>query len=224
MTVTKRLIIANIAVFLGIYLLGLDPASVYASYGLIPAEASVLTVVTSMFLHAGFWHLAANMIFLWFFGRLAETRLGSRRFGWMYALSGVGAAVAQIALDPTSVIPMVGASGAVSGALGAAIVLAPRERVMIFTPFTLFIPITMSIATFGLFWLGMQLFGLLGGAGGIAFMAHLGGFAVGWLFTRGARPRATRRRPRVGSAPNPNFRTFFVTDSRGRTFAYHEPR
>ncbi|MFT7622948.1 MAG: membrane associated rhomboid family serine protease, partial [Myxococcota bacterium] len=108
---------------------------------------------------------------------------------------------------------------------GAAMILAPREKIMLLSPFTLFIPITMTITTFGVVWLAMQLFGAIGGEGGIAFMAHLGGFAAGYLLTR-RRSEPQREEPsgiRPGEAPSSRFRTVWVTDARGQTFAFHEP-
>ncbi len=234
MPVTRKLIIANVSVFAALALFGVDLNAFFTNWGLVPGRftadfglSELATVFTSMFLHAGIWHLLANMIFLYFFGRLVERRLGGRRYLALYAVAGLAAAAAQLVIDPSTMVPMVGASGAISGMLGAAMVLAPRERLMLFTPFTLFIPITMSIFTFGLLWLAFQFFGILGaGSTGIAFMAHLGGFAAGYALTRRPkrRPAAHTLGPaRRGPAPSQRYRTFFVTDPSGRTFAFHEP-
>lgn len=246
--VSYWLMVANILVFVGLALSGVSLDAFYAEWGLVPERflshlglGEALTVFTSMFLHGGVWHLLGNLVFLYFFGRLVEPRIGSRRFGLLYAASGLLAAAAQIAIDPGSLVPMIGASGAISGALGAAVLLAPRERVTLLTPFTLFIPITMRIATFGALWLGLQFFGVLGATGGIAFMAHLGGFAGGWLFTRALQRKRTGTaagpstgfwsRPsarvdsdaRPGPAPRTGFKTIYVSNPSGEVFVYHEP-
>ena len=237
---TYTLIVANVVVFALTALAGATDA-VFARWGLVPARllaslgaAELLTLVTSTFLHAGVLHLAGNMIFLGVFGRMAEDRLGTRRFAALYAASALGAALLQVATDPASLVPMIGASGAISGVLAAAVLLAPRERIWLVSPLTLFIPVTLRLWTFGAAWLGLQLVGAFAApsAGGIAFWAHVGGFVVGaaWLLSGRARPQRARRRTRRphaspvghGPAPGPGYRTFLVTDARGRTYVFHE--
>jgi membrane associated rhomboid family serine protease len=155
----------------------------------IPKAASALT---SMFLHGGFWHLAGNMLYLWIFGNNIEEAMGPLRFLLFYLLCGVAAVAAQVLLTPASQIPMVGASGAISGVLGAYMLLFPRARVL------LGLPLGFLILQLGRFpaiwvlaaWFLMQL--VLGGIaamqspgssdGGIAFGAHLGGFMAGLVF------------------------------------------
>ncbi len=235
--ITFWLIAINAAIYVLVSLGASDPARVLNEWGLVPARLvhgatgeALLTVLTSMFLHGGLMHVLGNLLFLSLFGRIAEAELGSRRFGWAYLLSGVGAAIAQIAVDPSSFVPMVGASGAISGALGAAVVLAPRQRIVFMTPFLLFIPISMSVLAFGAVWFGMQLLGAFGDdgvGGGIAFWAHVGGFVTGFLLTSRwtsalATWRSAQARPRPGPAPNPDYRVFYVTDGSGRTFMFHE--
>lgn len=242
--VTFWLMAANVAVSLLTMFFVSQPDAFFRSWGLVPSELGAnvhgwLTVFTSMFLHGGLLHLAANMIMLYFAGRLVETRIGSERTATLYAIAGVVAALAQVAWDPTSGVPMVGASGAISGMFAAAVMLAPLERVLLITPFTLFIPIPMRLLTLGWLWLALQVIGLMGAdpfGGGVAYMAHLGGYAGGMLFVWGLGYSLARRREssradyarrlaiQHGPAPSSSYRTVYVTDSMGRTFAFHEPR
>jgi len=141
-------------------------------------------VFTSMFLHGGWMHLIGNMWFLWLFGNNVEDSMGRGRFILFYLLCGIGAAAAQVLADPDSIVPMVGASGAISGVMGAYVVLYPRVRV-----FTL-VPLGFFITSFALpawvmlgYWMALQIFGGLAGpqgeGGGVAFWAHVGGFVAG---------------------------------------------
>ena len=119
------------------YFLTLDEqgreAFIYA-FGLVPAFFSVINVFTSMFVHGGIAHLAGNMLFLWIFGDNVEDRLGHGRFLMFYLLCGFAAAVSQAMLNPGSLVPMVGASGAIAGVMGAYLVLYPRSRVRCYFP------------------------------------------------------------------------------------------
>ncbi|MBT9555517.1 MAG: rhomboid family intramembrane serine protease [Myxococcales bacterium] len=242
--VTFWLMAANVAVTLLTTLFVAEPDAFFWNWGLVPSQLGAslhgwVTVFTSMFLHGGWLHLAANMIMLYFAGRLVETRIGPGRTATLYAVAGVLAGLAQVAWDPTSGVPMVGASGAISGMFAAAVMLAPRERVLLITPLTLFIPIPMRLLTLGWLWLALQVIGLMGAdpfGGGVAYMAHLGGYAGGLLFVWGLGWALARRREssradyarrlaiQHGPAPSPRYRTVYVTDSMGRTFAFHEPR
>lgn len=165
------------------------------------------TLLTSMFLHGGWFHLIGNMWFLWVFGNNIEDSMGRGRFVGFYLLTGLVAALAQILVNPSSAIPMVGASGAISGVMGAYLVLYPMVRVhmLIFLGFfvtTIAIPAYLML----IYWALLQFLGgvpmLAGGAdrGGVAFMAHLGGFIAGAaLIKLFAKPELVRahRRPRV---------------------------
>jgi membrane associated rhomboid family serine protease len=171
--------------------------SVFYSFGLIPAvltnkavlppELSLvppyLTVVTSMFLHGGFLHLAGNMLYLWIFSDNVEDRLGRGSFAVFYLLCGVGAALAQILPDPGSRIPMVGASGAISGVLGAYLILFPHARVLVALPLGPLIHMLRmrAVSVLGLWFLLQLVSSLMAspGQGGVAFRAHLGGFVTG---------------------------------------------
>ena len=137
--VTVTLIVLNTLVFF--YQLSLGPAieEFVLYFGLVPAAFSWITVFTSMFLHGGFLHFAGNMLYLWIFGDNVEDRMGHGRFLFFYLLCGVGAALAQTITDPASVIPMVGASGAIAGVMGAYFVLYPRSRILTLVPIFFFI-------------------------------------------------------------------------------------
>lgn len=161
------------------------------------------TLVTSMFLHGGWGHLLGNMLYLWIFGDNVEDRLGRLAFVLFYLGTGIAAGAAQIAVDPESVVPLVGASGAISGILGAYIVMFPRKRVRVLLFY--FITEVPAFVVIGL-WALMQFVSGYGsvvyraadGGGGVAYMAHVGGFAagvVGALVLRAFwRPSETRRR------------------------------
>jgi len=214
---TVALIVANAAVWVLVQGLGSEAALVRSvcTLGLIPGELlqsaaegtrvplgphaeCVLggspawhTVVSSMFLHGGWFHLIGNMWFLWVFGNNVEDSMGHSRFLLFYLLSGVAAAAAQVAVNPESTIPMVGASGAISGVMGAYIVLYPRVRVhmLVFLGFfitTFAVPAWLMLG----YWFLLQVLGgipmLAAESGGVAFWAHAGGFVAGmlliWLF------------------------------------------
>lgn len=158
----------------------------------------VATALTSMFLHGGFMHLGGNMLYLWIFADNVEDAMGHVRFLLFYLLAGFAAAGLQIATDPESVIPMVGASGAIAGVLGGYMLLYPRARVKTLLILFYFIRIVELPAMVLLgFWFVLQLLGAPGG-GGTAWFAHIGGFVFGLaavkLFTWG---RRVPHRPRV---------------------------
>jgi membrane associated rhomboid family serine protease len=144
-------------------------------------------LVSSMFMHGSWMHIIGNMWFLWIFGDNIEDSMGSLRFVIFYLLSGLAAAAAQIAADTSSVIPMVGASGAIGGVMGAYIVLYPKVKVHMLV-FIMIIRVP-AIAMLG-YWMGVQLVGgvssIGASGGGTAFWAHVGGFAagaiLGWFF------------------------------------------
>ena len=144
-----------------------------------------MTVFTSMFLHGGFMHMAGNLLFLWVFGDNVENRLGRTRFIAFYLGAGVAAALAQVAVNTDSQVPMIGASGAVAGVLGAYLVLYPRSRIHTLLLFGWFIFHRRIRAVYLIgFWAGYQIFlGLNSLAspecGGVAYFAHLGGLAAG---------------------------------------------
>ncbi|HEX9818470.1 MAG TPA: rhomboid family intramembrane serine protease [Methylomirabilota bacterium] len=162
-----------------------------------------LNVLTSMFLHGSWLHLLGNMWFLWIFGNNIEDSMGHGRFVVFYLACGVAAALLQVAVSPASRIPMVGASGAISGVMGAYLVLYPRVRVWAIVPIGIFpVSIALPAWTMLLYWTAIQLlgglFGMMGEErGGVAFWAHLGGFLAGVvlikLFARPEDIRAHRK-------------------------------
>jgi membrane associated rhomboid family serine protease len=193
--VAQHLLLSRTGTVQAAYAFGLVPA-VLTGREMLPPEISVVpawvTVFTSMFMHGGFWHLAGNMLYLWIFGNNIEDAMGHGRFLVFYLLCGVAAVCAQVLPNPGSIIPMVGASGAISGVLGAYMLLYPRARVL------LGLPLGFLIVQLGRFpaiwvlaaWFVMQL--VMGAAsaaravgeetqGGIAFGAHIGGFIAGLL-------------------------------------------
>ena len=153
------------------------------------APPAIVTVFSSMFLHGGLWHLAGNLIFLWFFAKVIEGSVGTGRMLCLYLVSGIMAALLEAFFKPSSAIPMVGASGAVAGLLGAALVLYPLAMVSIFIPFLFFLgSIRIPMFMFAGLWLLMQVFGLLGSGsdevGGTAWWAHIGGFGAGFYIAK----------------------------------------
>ena len=162
-------------------------------------------LVTSMFLHGSWMHLLGNMWFLWLFGNNVEDSMTRPRFVVFYLLSGLAAAAAQVALSPASPIPMVGASGAISGVMGAYLILYPRVRVFCIVPLGFFLTsIALPAWTMLLYWFLIQFVsGVVGGdaegGGGVAFGAHVGGFVAGVvlvkLFARSEHVEARRAQP-----------------------------
>jgi rhomboid family protein len=185
--VTITLIAINVLVFLYELSLGraVDAFTLY--WGLVPAAFSWVTVVTSMFLHGGFMHVAGNMLYLWIFGDNVEDRMGHGRFLVFYLLCGVAAALAQTITQPDSVIPMVGASGAIAGVMGAYFVLYPRSRIVTLIPLFFFFQVieVPAILFLGIWFIMQFISGLgsivtvAGNTGGIAVWAHVAGFVAG---------------------------------------------
>lgn len=181
-----------------IYAFGVIPAVLTGSASLPPGLSLVpapLTIVTSMFMHGGVMHLLGNLLFLWIFADNVEDRLGRIRFVIFYLLCGVGAAMAQVLPDPVSEIPMIGASGAISGVLGAYLLLYPHARVLVAVPvfFVLQIVRLPALLVLGLWFLIQLVSSLMAepGGGGVAFRAHIGGFVAGLLLL----PLLLPRRP-----------------------------
>lgn len=204
--VNVAIIVLCIATF--IYELALPSAELdtfFRHRGVVPAElwawwqdpsglAEPASVITSMFLHGGWLHLVSNMVFLWVFGDNVEDALGHAGYTLFYLACGAVAAAAQVATDTTSVIPMVGASGAIAGVLGAYVVLYPRATVGVIVPWLWFfgafpIPAWVMI----LFWFVLQLFAGVaelgsGATQSVAYWAHIGGFAAGFVTMLALRP------------------------------------
>lgn len=170
--------------------------------GAVPA--ALLTVVTSAFLHGGWLHLGGNMLYLWVFGNNIEDRLGPIRFIMFYLTCGLAATLAQAAAAPGSTVPIVGASGAIAGILGAYLMLFPRAKVITLVPILFYIEAAALPAAFVIgFWFVLQIaqgLSALGGTleSGVAWWAHIGGFAAGVALIApiAAREAASRRRAR----------------------------
>lgn len=195
---TIILIAVNVLVFLYELILGPQVEGFVQSWAIIPYEithgvdlppASIqpiyLTLITAMFLHGGFVHIAGNMLFLWIFGNNIEDAMGSLRFLVFYLLCGLAAAFAQIAVGPNSDIPNIGASGAIAGVLGAYLLLFPRAEVqtLVFLGFFVRLVRLPALLFLGL-WFVLQLFSGVAGlgmeaTGGVAWFAHIGGFIAG---------------------------------------------
>lgn len=169
-----------------IYRYGFIPALIMGQGELPPnliGFPSLLTSVTSMFLHGGWFHLLGNMMFLWIFADNIEDVLGHVRFIVFYVVTGLGAAFLQLLSDPASTIPMVGASGAISGVLGAYIILFPRAKILTLVWLGVFLTtVRVSALWFLGVWFIIQWVNALStpnGAGGVAWWAHIGGFIAG---------------------------------------------
>jgi len=158
------------------------------TYALIPANPTILTIFSSMFMHGGFTHIIFNMWFLWIFGDNIESVLGHKKYLLFYFLCGIGAGLSQIQIDPESTIPMVGASGAIAGVLGAYLFRFPRATVHVLVILIVFITFIRVPAMIVIgFWFLSNLtagIGTLGieQTGGTAWFAHIGGFISGVLF------------------------------------------
>ena len=207
--VTVGIIALNVVVWIFVQQMGTDPALAQSvcEFGLIPGEflgtlspgttvrlgpetscvlgygPTWITPFTSMFLHGGWLHLIGNMWFLWLFGNNVEDSMGRGRYALFYALAGLGAAATQTLLSPSSPVAMVGASGAISGVMGAYVVLYPTVQVHMLVVLVVFITRIVVPAYLMLgYWFLIQLVqgaATVGSAGGVAFWAHVGGFLTG---------------------------------------------
>lgn len=198
---TIALIVANLGIFMAI----LSPdirefEAVIRRFGLVPARDgySPAHMLTSMFLHGGFFHVFSNLWTLWIFGDNIEDRMGASRFLIFYLVCGMAAAVTHVFVHPESALPVVGASGAIAGVLGAYFVMYPRAQVVCIVPI-LFYPLFVELPAFifGLIWFGSQILsatavGSIPG-GGVAWWAHTGGFVSGVVLHRLFLSRQPRR-------------------------------
>lgn len=189
--VTALIVALNVVVFLLELVNGqpfilqwaLTPATVVAGYNRV-------TVLTAMFLHGGWLHIAGNMVFLWAFGPEIEDVMGRARYPLFYLLGGTLGFVAQIIIDPTSTVPTLGASGAIAAVMGAFLITYPRDRIrtVLFIFFFVTVTVVPAAVLVGL-WFFIQVFSEIGAlvnrqTGGVAFMAHVGGFLFGALAAR----------------------------------------
>jgi membrane associated rhomboid family serine protease len=206
--ITTTLILANLVVFAyQIFLAQQEDhlQSFVLQFGFVPAllmsnpsGSTALSILTSMFLHGGLLHLVFNLWFLWVFGNMVEDRIGPFRYLFLYLLAGVGAAATQFAVAPFSPIPMIGASGAIAGVLGAYLLYFPKALIFTFIPvwFAPVIPVPAFI--FLILWFALQIWQGIGSmldaegsTGGVAWWAHFGGFVAGFFI--GKRWKKRRR-------------------------------
>jgi len=196
--ITKTIIIVNVFVFL-LELMGGD--EFVKQWSVIPADIVAgrhwITIFTAMFMHGGFLHILGNMVFLWAFGPGLEEAMGRLRYLTFYLLSGITASLAQIVVMPSSTVPNLGASGAIAGVMGAFLVTYPRDQIRTVLLLGIFTRVTMIPAALliGL-WFLIQLFDGVGAVaevqtGGVAYMAHVGGFIFGALAGRLFEPKRT---------------------------------
>jgi len=172
-----------------VYALGLIPGVLLGQHEL-PAELAIVppvtTILTSMFMHGGWLHLLGNMLYLWIYGDNVEDAMGHAKFLLFYLVCGVAAALTQALPDPHSVVPMIGASGAISGVLGAYLLLFPRAHVVVLIPLGfLMYTVRWPASVVLIWWFVLQFLSNAlaagGQGGGVAFRAHVGGFAAGML-------------------------------------------
>ncbi|MBA4390182.1 MAG: rhomboid family intramembrane serine protease [Syntrophus sp. (in: bacteria)] len=210
--ITVSLIFVNILIFLwqGLVLQGQAGEALYGYYGFVPHEFmvsvmtrwnllpyNIMTLFTSMFLHGGFFHLAGNMLYLWIFGNNVEDAMGHTKFILFYVFSGLIAAGFQVFYDPLSTIPMIGASGAISGVLGAYLVLYPYARIKTLLIIIIFIKIVELPAMLLLtIWFFMQVV-YSTSTEGVAWYAHIGGFIFGLLLVKVFAGKSIGKAPRV---------------------------
>ena len=189
--VTTSLIVLNLLVFL-LELAGGEPF--VKQWSVIPADIAAgrhwITILTAMFMHAGWMHIIGNMVFLWAFGPEIEEAMGRFRYLIFYLLSGLAASLAQVAVVPSSIVPNLGASGAIARVMGAFLITYPRDQIRTLVLFGWFARITLIPAALliGL-WFVIQLFSEVGAvasvqSGGVAYMAHVGGFIFGAVTAR----------------------------------------
>lgn len=203
--VNVGIIIVNVAVFL--YELSLGERELerfFQQFGVVPyfvttalysfdvGVATILPLFSSMFLHGGWLHLGGNMLYLWVFGDNVEDKLGHGRYFVFYLLTGLSASFVHILIDPTSEVPTVGASGAISGVLGAYLLMFPGARVVTLVPIFMFLQVAElpALIVLGL-WFVLQFFNGIAslgfdtaGMGGVAWWAHIGGFIAGLIFVK----------------------------------------
>lgn len=200
--VTLTLIGLNVAVFVHEQLLPADAIEpFFRTFGLVPADFAWTNVFTSMFVHAGWAHIGSNLLSLWIFGDNVEDRLGHLRYLAFYLVAGVAAALLESSANAGSPLPLVGASGAIAGVMGAYLFMFPQSRIHVLVFFLFYIDvIEIPAPVFLTLWFLLQILGGVGrvaqagDTGGVAFWAHVGGFVTGaaaaLLFRRRARTHA----------------------------------
>jgi membrane associated rhomboid family serine protease len=203
-SVTLTIIAANVAVFLYELSLGMSSYSLnrfILHYGIVPDRFHYSSILTSMFIHGGFLHIAGNMWFLWIFGRGVEDLLGHAKYLFLYFACGIAAALLFVLVNSNSTAPTIGASGAIAGVMGAYLIKFPRAHIVTLVFIIIFIT-TVDIPAFFLllYWFAIQFFSGVGSvgdsasSGGVAWFAHVGGFIAGMLLVM-LMPTQQRARP-----------------------------
>ena len=190
--VTGALIAINTVVFLYQVTLGYGVDRFIKNWAIVPDDLHLISLLTSMFLHGGWLHLIGNMLFLWVFGRNVEDLIGGGRFLVFYLLCGLASAVVQVLANPHSPVPVLGASGAIAGVMGAYLIKFPRSHIdTLVLLFIFFTRLSIPAPFYLLLWFGMQFvsgFESIGErsytGGGVAYFAHIGGFIAGILLIR----------------------------------------
>lgn len=197
-TVTVSLIVVNLVIFL--FEAAMPPYTMeafVAEWGIVPDQLRIVTLLTSMFLHGGWLHVLGNMLFLWVFGRSVEDLIGGTKFLAFYILCGLIAAAAQVIVNPYSRVPIIGASGAIAGVMGAYLLKFPRSRIVTLVPLFVFVTtVDVPAPLMLILWLIPQFFSGIGSltrtdytGGGVAVFAHIGGFFAGMLLIKLFPPR-----------------------------------
>ena len=202
-TVTLAIIAVNVAVFLfQLSMPGSLQNRFIMHYGLVPDQLHYSSILTSMFIHGGFLHIAGNMWFLWIFGRGVEDLLGHAKYLFLYFACGIAAALFFVMLNSNSTVPTVGASGAIAGVMGAYLIKFPRAYIRTLVFIVIFIT-TIDVPAFVLllYWFAIQFFSGVGSvgysnasSGDVAWFAHVGGFVAGMLLVM-LMPTVQRARP-----------------------------
>lgn len=175
------------------YYFGFKPASFFNNFDK-PTFSPALTLLTSIFMHGGWMHLIGNMMYLIIFADNVEDVLGTKKFILFYLLSGIFASFSQAFMDFSSEIPMIGASGAIAGVLGAYLFYFPRAKILVLVPFFIFFTIRVPASILLIFWFVFQFLNLSNVESSVAWMAHIGGFVFGYIFSiiNGKKPSSKR--------------------------------
>ena len=175
------------------YYFGFKPASFFNNFDK-PTFSPALTLLTSIFMHGGWMHLIGNMMYLIIFADNVEDVFGTKKFILFYLLSGIFASFSQAFMDFSSEIPMIGASGAIAGVLGAYLFYFPRAKILVLVPFFIFFTIRVPASILLIFWFVFQFLNLSNVESSVAWMAHIGGFVFGYIFSiiNGKKPTSKR--------------------------------
>ena len=175
------------------YYFGFKPASFFNNFDK-PTFSPALTLLTSIFMHGGWMHLIGNMMYLIIFADNVEDVFGTKKFILFYLLSGIFASFSQAFMDFSSEIPMIGASGAIAGVLGAYLFYFPRAKILVLVPFFIFFTIRVPASILLIFWFVFQFLNLSNVESSVAWMAHIGGFVFGYIFSiiNGKKPSSKR--------------------------------